>query len=410
MRTQSILIPLLAAATLLAPLPLPASQLVFKGADAKQRVKDDGYLIFAYADGWDEFSKERCDKLAHDNAIRKAAGEAVIMPLGIPERPNEARKQKQQETLGGLNVPGARSYPAIIMLDKDGNHYATLIGTEISRGSAKEVAKLITEHMEKGKLRRKLIAESEDASKDGPTRARKLAAAYRIDGLSWAGKGFADRLKKLDPKDEAGMVRAWNFNAYGFPHELNKMSLADAMAEVDKRLADPAYSNRQKQQMCAALLGTMRRRAGLPEAEAMRGYAKRMQELDPTTPEGGAAAKILRDWIPGFYYSRGWNPSCVPSEKKAVELNGELPIAEAGTYNVNFQYTSGAMVLTIYGIELYDGKVKVAEDMHQGSTGHSNWQNNYTLNVPKAVKEPHLFITLGQTNRDTNGKITITKK
>ncbi len=401
---------LLCLASLLAPLPLQAVSIATNGTQAKKLVKDDGYIIFAYADGWDAFSKVRCEALMKAEAVRRAAGDAVFMPLPIPEQPNEARRKKQDELRGGLNIPGSMSYPALIMLDSGGWHYATLAGRELARGSAEEVAALISDRKDKLRERCRLIAEADNPANDGPTRARKLAAAYQIDGLNWPGNDFANRLTKLDPKDEAGTVRAWKFNAHGFPHELNKMSLQEAMAEVDKRLADPAYTPRQKQLMCAAVLGTLRRRGAMGEADAMRRYAKLMQELVPGTPESGAAPKILRDWIPGFYYHRGWNPSCIPDGVKPVELMGELPIKGKGCYAVSFQYTGGRMALVVEAVELYDGKKKVAEDRHRGVAGHNNWQNTYTLKVPKTVKNPRIFVTINLGDRDSYGKIHIEKK
>ncbi len=69
--------------------------------------------------------------------------------------------------------------------------------------------------------------------------------------------------------------------------------------------------------------------------------------------------RILSDWIPGLRYGNGWNPSCLPEEPRAVEMEGRLPIREAGTYDVTFQYTSGRMMLIVQGVELYDGKITI---------------------------------------------------
>ncbi len=407
---KTILFPLLAATALLAPLPLQAAVTASNGTQAQKLVKEDGYIIFAYADGWDEFSKGLCEKLMKSEAIRKAAGDAVLMPLPIPEAPDEARRKKQDELRGGLNVPGCMSYPALIFLNSKGQHYASLEGKAVSRGSAAAIAEQVAKLLAAGHLRERLIAESEDASKSGPERAKKLFAAYQIDGLGWPGKGFTERLAKLDPNDESGVVRSQRFNGYAFAGKVNGMGVAEGMAEVDALLKDPAYTKRQKQLMCAAVLGMLRRKGGMPEADAMRRYAKLMKEFAPGTPEAGAADNILRNWIPGFYYPRGWNPGCIPNGAKPVELMGELPIKEAGTYVVRFQYTGGRMALVTEAVELYDGKKKVAEDHHRGTAGNNNWLNEYTLTVPKAVKDPHLFVTINIGDHDSYGKVHIEKK
>ncbi len=408
---KNIILPaFIGMAALLAPLPTQAAMVASNGTQAQKLVEEDGYIIFAYADGWDEYSKSRCEALIKNDAIRKAAGDAVLMPLPIPEQPDEKRRKKQDELRGGLNVPGCMSYPALIMLDSKGQYYASIEGGPVARGKASDLAELIAKRMAAGKKRARLIAESEDASLDGPARARKLFAAYQLEGLSWAGKGFAERLRKLDPKDEAGTVRATNFNGHGFAGKVSGMGVAEGMAEVDKMLKDPAYTPRQKQLMCAAVLGMLRRKGGMGEADAMRRYAKLMQELVPGTPEAGAAAKILRDWIPGFYYPRGWSPACLPADGSPMELMGEIPIKEPGTYIMSFHYSSGRMALVIEAVELYDGKVKIAEDRHRGTAGNNNWKNEYSLTVPKTVKNPRIFVTINNLDRDSSGRVNIRKE
>ncbi len=397
-----------AAAVMLAPMPLQAARVAQNGAEAQKLVQDDGYIIFIYADGWDEFSEARCRQLMADAAIRKAAGKAVFMPLAYPECADEARWQKQREYLGGLRMPTPSSFPALIFLDRDSRHYATLKGREVSRGTTAELAELVADRLSKGRERRRLLAEAEQTP--GPARALLLFKAYQIDGLSWMDKDVQAAIRKADPNNETGVITALNFNAYGFANNIAKNGVAAGKAEVDKMLANPVYTPRQKQQMCAAAIGMLRRQGGLAEADSMRRYARLMQELVPGSPEGRAADRILREWIPGLRYGRGWNPSCVPTERKAIEMEGELPIREAGTYTVRFTYGWGRMALVVHGVELYDGERKVAEDIHRGVAGHDHWQNVYTLTVPRALKKPRLFITLGQGDNDSNGSITIEKK
>ncbi len=408
--TRTCVLSLALLTGLLAAQPGLAAEQAANSTQAQKMVKENGYIIFAYADGWDDYSQARCEALMKNGAIRKAAGDAVLMPLPIPERPDEARRRKQDELRGGLNIPGCMSYPALIFLDKEGEHYASLEGRAVARGSEAELAALIEKRVAAGQERARLIAASADATLDGPARARRLFEAYQLEGLTWGGRNLAARLEELDPEDVSGVVRAQRFDAYGFSAKVSAMSVAEGVAEVDKMLADPAYTARQKQLMCAAALGMLRRRGGLAEAEGMRRYAVRMQELVPDSPEGRAAAKILRDWIPGLRYGRGWSPGCIPTSPTPLEMGGELPIREAGEYEVTFQYTRGRMALVVHAVTLCDGACKVAEDVHRGVAGHQPWKNVFILSVPAEVKEPHLFITLGQGDRDSHGNISIRKR
>ena len=116
-------------------------------------------------------------------------------------------------------------------------------------------------------------------------------------------------------------------------------------------------------------------------------------------------------WVRELNLIEGWSPEVIPAEKTPVEVSGSLPFKEAGTYQVSFNYQRGSHAARFMAVELYDGKTKVAEDRHNGSAGLKHSNNVYTLEVPKAVKKPRLYITFDmETNRDSYGRITVTKK
>ncbi len=399
----------LGTAALCSALPLHAATKVTNYAEAQNRklVNNDGYLIIAYPDGWNRFGEKLAHKLAGSSAISKAAGKAVLMMLPIPDYTTEATKKAKADICGKLNVPGARSYPALILLDREGKHYATLCGTPVVRATEKEVAAQLAELMKKGQQRRDLLDKAEKAAK-GAEKARLTFDAYQIDGLSGWGKGFANHLAKLDPKDESGVVHAANYNHYALLDKLGKMPPADAVAEVDKLLKDAAYTNRQKQQMCMAILGVLRRSGGMEQAPAMRRFARQLGEYAPETAHGKASTFIGNNWVPELSCKKGWSPAALPATTKPVALSGPVPISSAGTYTVTFTYTRGRHALNILSIELYDGNTKVAEDVHKGSTGNTHKNNVYTLKVNGSVKEPHVFISFDmQKNRDSYGTISI---
>ncbi len=407
MKTSALIV--LAAVSLWGGTPtLQAAQVVANGTQAQQAVTEDGYIIFAYADGWDAYSKKRCEKLMASGVIRRAAGDAVLLPVGIAEAGDEAARKRQDAQLGGLKVPGVWSYPSLIFIGKGGMHYATLSGTLVARGSDEALAKLVADRMDKGRERRRLLAEAGRAA--GRKRAELLFKATQQDGLNWMGKEHNNAIRQADPQNESGVITSLDFDAYGFAGKLNGMGVQEGLAEVEKMLANKSYTPRQKQLICVAALGMLRRKGGLPEANTMRRYARMMRDFAPNTPEGRTAGKILRDWIPGLNYARGWNPSCIPADSTPVELEGELPIDKAGDYTVRFQYSSGRMALVVVAVELYDGKKKIAEDRHKGVAGHNNWQNEYHLKVPARVKKPRLFISFQQGDRDTYGKIHIERQ
>ncbi len=415
MNMKNIIFPaLLGAATLLGSLPLPAATQVatFAEAEAQGLLNEDGIILFAYADGWDKLSKKRCEKLLASEAIQKAAGKAVLLPLPVPCYTTEETKAAQEKRCGSLKVPGANSYPALILLTQDGKHYATLCGRDVARGKISRVAEMLADRMAKGRERSRLLAAADAAT--GPEKARHTFDAYQLEGLNGFGKGFGGHIAKLDPKDATGTKRAANYDHYGLLSSLEKMTPAELVDKVDSLLADPAYTARQKQQMCMAALGVLRRKGGSTSATDMQRLAKRMQELDPGTWEAEAADFILREWVTvlePLQYEQGWQPGALPSGQEFIELQGKLPIAKAGTYTVRFDFTKGKHALFVQGVRLYDGKTMVAEDLHRCESGNRRNKTTYTLKADKPLKDPHLFISFDmKSKRDSYGNIVIEKK
>ncbi len=407
---NSLLPALLGAAALLSPLPLPAATQVASvpEAEAKGLLNDDGIIFFAYADGWEKRSKKRCEKLMASEAVRKAAGNAVLVPVPIPEYWSDECQKQREAICGKIGLPGSGSYPALIMVTRDGKHYATLYGKEIARGKIATVAKLVADRMKKGRERARLLAAAESAT--GPEKAKYTFDAYQLDGLTGFGRNFANHIAGMDPKDSTGAPRAAAYNHHGLMNQLNDLPTPELTNLVDKHLADPAYTDRQKQQICVAAVGALRRRLGPETSAPLRHYAERMKTYAPETPDGRAADFILREWVKELSLRQGWSPACLPTDKKPAELKGDIPIKAPGTYTISFNYTSGKWALTVLAVELYDGKTKVAEDRHTGTAGFRSKDNTYTLKVDKAVRDPHVFITFDMSERDSNGNIVLEKQ
>ncbi len=399
---------LISALSLLACPQLPAAQKADTFETAKTLVNDDGYIIFAYADGWDAFNQKRYETLMESKVFQTVTGNAVLIPLPIPDIMNDELRQQQQERLGELKLPYIPSYPALILYDKNGTHYATISRGVMTRGKISQVARELYNCRKKGKERERLLAEAEESS--GAAKAALLLKAYQIDGLSGPPHDLAKRIAEIDPQDESGGCQSLRFDPYGFAAGLDKLGVEAGIEEVEKKLNAPGFSNRQKQQFCAAAIGMLRRQGGVKEAARMRHYLELMKKLNPESAQGLAVDFLLDKWIPALRYVEGWTPSGIAMDDTPVELEGSLPINKAGTYTVTFQYKRGGERLIVAAVELYDGKTKVAEDRHTGYAGAEHVDNVYTLTVSKAVREPHLFITMEMSKQDTYGDIIIEKQ
>ncbi len=386
---------------------------LLQAAPAKEApaVTEDGYVVFAYADGWDKLSKKRVEKLRADAAVKAALGSAIVYSIAVPAAPDKARQKAFDEECQvapkiKLKVGDASTYPAIHLYDRNGRRYTTIATPLVARGTAGEVAGLIREHMATGKEQGEIITKA--ARVGGKEKAGMLLATTRFEGFEWP-EHVLNKVKQADPKDQSGAVRSLSFNGYGFAVDLRKKNVEEAMDEVDKCLADPAYSERQKQQICAAAIGYLRAKVGLPATPRIRRYAQRMKGYGCDTPETRAADVVLRDWTPVLTLKEGWTPATLPVDETPVEVEGDLGISKKGEYSVRFKYKKGRMALAILAVELYDGQLKIAEDRHKGSTGDKDVNNFYKLDVPRDVKDPHLFITVDmKKNRDSYGTISVT--
>lgn len=393
----------------------------------------DGYIAFAYAEGWDKFSKELCMKLMGSQAISQAAGNSVLMPMPVYECPTKEQMEALKTKMGKLGVKEAESYPAIFMFDASGRHYATLCGPDIMRATQEELAARIARHMTAMRKQNQLL-ESAEAAK-GLEKAKLLGAAAQVkDAIAPAD--IVKQIKAVDPKDESGFVRSLELKPWNYTEDLLKRKLDDAtlkklegrpdkavrqrrlelemiLKELDAKLADPAYTDEQKQVFCSNAIGTLHRKGDVTDVDRIRKYAKMMADFGPNTTLGKSAPIVVKAWASELTLDGGWKPSNLPMDDTPVELQGKLPISSPGTYAVTFTYRSGAHALKVKEVRLFDGKNQVAADAHPGSTGtpQNTKGNTYRLKVDKAVADPHVFIIFDMPEkRHSFGTISITRE
>ncbi len=404
---NALMMTLLALACL--PMGAGAFQKAADMAQAKPLVKDDGYAVVAYADGWDAFSQQACRKILSHEAVRQALGDAVVLELAVPNVTSKEQAAANKERFGALRVPNPSQYPAIYLYDKEGRLYSTLCIPYGELKKYKTIARRIDRLMEAGRQQQKLLEQAGQAK--GVEKAKLLGQASVIPDINAPDK-VLNAIKKEDPKDESGYGRRLEHNPWAFAEKSAKdKDWKAALAEVEKRLADPAYSKEQKQAMCATAIGLYYRNAHTGNLDAMRRYARQMHDLDPQSVLGKSYSLVLREWCNGLSLQEGWTPSNLPPSIEPVEVEGPLPIGEPALYHVRFKWTGGAKGLTILAVELYDGKTKVAEDRHRGFAGIKSSKPDYALDVTAPVKDPHLFITVDMVkSRASSGNITITKQ
>lgn len=400
---------MLSLALALAPLSATAYQKAETMEEAKSKAGKDGIVIITYADGWDKHSEKTAQRMVAAKAIEKALGDAVVLRHGVKNVTSKEEQEKINARFGKTDLSFPNSYPAFIFYNKDGYRLADLCIRFNERNKPKAVAKRIAEVMEASAKQQDLLAKAAAAS--GVEQARLLGEAAAVPGLRKPDQ-VAQRIMKADPQDESGMHKITTLNLFDKAIQTAKTEDWKAtLAEMKELMENPLLTTEHKQQVCCICIGLLHRHGGLAHKDELKEMIDKLEELDPDSVLGKSAVDARRLWVKDLTLAEGWNPGVLPADTTPIEVVGDIPMKSAGTYTVTLTYTSGPHQANIKAVELYDGKKKVAEDRHDGSTGIRHNNNVYTLDVPGKVKNPKLFITFDMgNNRNSNGQITIQKK
>lgn len=394
---------------------------------SKELVQDDGYIIFAYAEDWDTFSKRVCDKLMAAEAVISASGDAVFMRAPVPNLMTDERRKADKERFGPLQVGDASSYPAILMLTKSGRLYSVINGSVMRKASPKKVAKMIQERLAGMKQQEALLQQAKNAK--GVEKAKLLGQAASLPNINPQDnkKKIINEIKQLDPEDTTGYARNLR-DPFDFVGEIvgierdKARGWEVALKQVETYLADPKLSPSHQQALHALAIGLLHRHGGIKAAADIRRHSQAIIRLESENFAEGSdainsqsyvaksAQNAARDWATGFNLVEGWNPGVVQNGPEPIELEGPLPITGPGTYIITFAFDRGSDAAIINAVTLYDGQNKVAEDRHPGFAGIKVTNNTYKITVSAALSDPHLFIEFNQKGKNnTFGHITITR-
>lgn len=309
---------LLFVAALFAALPLSAGTPCKDFAEASSKVGEDGYILFVYGPDWDRTSPDFIKPLFNDPAIQEAAGNAVLILAPYYQRPTKKQEAEQAEAWGSLSKPHPHSpqtYPALHFHDKDGHAYSYLRGPQLMCASKEDIAKGIAERLANHKKQAELLAKVDMAS--GVAKAKLLGEASIIPLMERPDK-VVDRIKSVDPNDESGYVRRLGFYPEGIAEKNKDLSLEEGIAMVEKALADPAYTDLQRQQYCAMALGFLHRNGGEANSAEIIKWAQKMKSYAPDSYLGHSADIVVAKWAgatPTYVAGSYFNPlTNIPKE------------------------------------------------------------------------------------------------
>ena len=374
---------------------------------AQQHVTDSGYIVFIYPAGWDKYGEKLCKKLITTESVKTAAGDAALLLAPIYQIRDEKNNAAAKNVMGVLSYPGDMadiSYPAIVFYEKGGRQYATIHGRELMRATPDQVATLVKERLAAKKKQEELLSKSRAATSPRE-KAELLLESSRISGIAWPG-GLREDMQAADPGDKHGYLGALNF---GFSPKQGE-SMLDFLSRLDAVLAHELYSPWQKQRVCAAAIGHIRRSLGtMAGGSLITKYAKAMHKLDPDSTLGVSAPVVMRDWVRRYHYGQGWSQEIIPSAPIPMLMH-DVPMEKTGTYSVTFKLTTGRDGIRINRLRLMDGERCIASHDSPRDVSWGNTQQVYTFTVKTPLKNPALEITYGNPpdKRSSWGDITVT--
>lgn len=293
----------LLAAALLAPAPLHAAQQYSTQQEAAKSVTDDGYILVAYAKGWDRFSEPHCKKIVQSEEIMKAAGDAAVILTPFYQYATADDKEKQAAVWGALVEPRSNSretYPCMLMYDKKGYLYGRIQGEVFLRGSMADIAAEVKKKLEQKREQDKIMAQAESAS--GPEKAILIAKACDFKDIE-RPDGHLEMAKAADPSDQSGMVKRLSFYPWGFSHgnfgeDAPEVDTESFIKKMEAMAKDPVYTPEQQQVFYAQCIGKLRRESGDNSAR-IKHYAAEMKKLAPDSHLGVSADQAVKIWASG---------------------------------------------------------------------------------------------------------------
>lgn len=378
-------------------------------AAAEPLAPEGGYVVVLYADGWDKYSKKLIQGFLKDKEIQAALADSVVLEYGVPNLSSDDTNKARAAKLGKLKWVAPNTYPAFVLYDKNGRHYATVTVPYSDRKDKDKIADSITKA--KASVQKQLALLEKAKGEQGLAKAKTLGESAAFDNIN-RPDNIIKMIKEADPEDKSGQVRRLAFSVHNYAEACSKTKDWKAtLKEVEDKIDDKSYTEAQRQGLYAIAVGLIRRHGDMNDQKKLPRYLRAMKKIDPKSPLGRSADHALAIWVNELSLQDGWSPVVLPLDDTPTEIKGPYPIKGAGTYEVTFTYSRGSHQLEIHGVRLYDGTRKVAEDMHVGTAGIKHNKNVYTLEVTERVKSPRLeAIFRMPKNRDSYGTISLKKK
>ncbi len=285
----------------------PAAQRAESYGDALARAGDDGIVAYCYGPDWNKRSVRMLETFWLKAATAEAAGNAVMIAVPFYESSESPGADKAADIRGGMAAPPFQVCPAVIMMDKGGRVYATLVGADYLGDEQGELgAKNIAEKLAAFRRQRELMAKAQGLS--GEEKARVLLEVSDLPVA--APPGLVEQIEQADPKDKTGALRRNRHSAWDFMHEQMKMDglgfpqeegepidYEDLRKACNKIIDDEAYRAEDRQAAYNVLIGESRRTR--VSGSKLKTYIRQGMKIDKETWYGRLSPTLVEKWGKG---------------------------------------------------------------------------------------------------------------
>ncbi len=370
-------------------------------AEGLERVKEDGWVLLCHSADWDETHNEQW--MRRQSSITSACGNALVLYVPIYQNPSPAQEAAAEQLMAGstVNLQHLHSVPCALLLDQDGQLYATISGDEFMEHAAGKIRQAQVQL----RARNNLLREADQ--QEGAARAQVLSNTWRL-GIR-VPENLRERMQEADPNDSAGISEWSPFDPWALARRIRSMPWDEAAAELD-RVQQAPLSKEEQQAVLAIRISCVHHHFGVAGAAEVRRLANACTALAPGTALGKAAARAGNLWGAQLNLSTGWQSGQLPRVAAECEIAGTRALTRNGEYRICFIPEKGQDPLRITRVTLYDGNTKVSEDIHTCSlkAGEELVDNEYMLILHRAPARPRLVVTFDQQGAiDTQGSFAL---
>lgn len=365
---------------------------------AKAEKKD--ILLFVHGSNWNRLGEKFRHKIWDQSDFKKQLGDSFVsLRVDYLESPDEKQKEVFTAQTKGLKVK-FRSYPAIALYDPEGRHYATWAGSDFPL-MASHASGLVLQKQQQRIKRDSLILLAK--SQQGIKKAESLYLA--VDTQTGLQKELIKKIKECDPNNESGYLSLLEFDGKRTMGQANKLAgekkYEEALKWLDAELKKPKLNTEQKQWIMASKGNVYRRWEN--HLDEMNDAMMVAYKMDPQSVVGKACYRLARRFSGPPTLEFGWDSRHCDSGPVVWKVDASGQFDKPGSHQVTLQYRRGKSALDIRSVALWDGSTLVAQDTHDGSTGHQSTNNTYHFTIPKPLTKPILHIRC-HTNASKNSQ------